>query len=70
MKDATPKAKPAARKDREAADVQLFVRRYGRKARAGGLDPNDRDYDRRVENRIRRMSPEDLDALLRAGEDE
>ena len=61
--------KAGEREDRTAAEVQLFVRLYGRKARVGGLDPNDRTYDRRVEKAVRRMDPERLDALLRGGED-
>jgi hypothetical protein len=58
------------RKGQTAADVQLFVQRYGRKARAGGLDSNDRDYDHRVENVVRQLKPEQFDALLRDGGDE
>lgn len=50
--------------------MQLFVQRYGRKARTGGLDPNDRNYDHRVEDAVRRMKPEQFDALIRNGEDE
>ena len=64
------RSKSAERQARRAAEVQLFVQRYGRKARDGGLDPNDRSYDRRTEDAVRRMKPEQLDALLREGEDE
>lgn len=64
------RAKPAGRLMQRAAAVQLFVLRSGRKARGGGLDANDRGVDDRVAGAVRRMKPEDLDALLRAGEDE
>lgn len=56
--------------DRRAADVQLFTKRVGRKKRGGGLDPNDRKVDQRVAKAVKRMKPEDFDALLRGGENE
>jgi hypothetical protein len=46
-----------------------FVRQYARKAYPQ-LDPNDRRYDRQIAAKIRRMNPEELDALLRDGEQE
>jgi hypothetical protein len=57
------------RRAKEAAVLQLFVKQYARKAQKG-VEPNDRRYDRKIEERVRRMSPEQLDALLRDGEDE
>jgi hypothetical protein len=57
------------RRAKEAAALQLFVKQYARKAQKG-VEPNDRRYDRKTEERIRHMSPEDLDALLRDGEDD
>ncbi len=65
-----PTASGGGRLARKAADVQLFVRRVGRKVRGGGLDPNDRNYDRGIEGAVRRMKPEHRDALLREGEDD
>jgi len=56
------------RRAREAAALQLFVKQYARKAQKGE-EPNDRNYDRKLEERIKRMSPEELDALLREGDD-
>jgi len=53
----------------KAQKIARFVRLYGRKARKGGLDPNDRGYDRDVEKQIKAMKPEELDRLLRDGED-
>lgn len=64
------RAKGSERKARIAANVQLFVQRVGRKTRAGGVDPNDRNVDHRVADAVRRMKPEELDALLREGEDD
>ncbi|SFJ67451.1 hypothetical protein SAMN05216304_111117 [Bosea sp. OK403] len=64
------RSKSDDRKARNAAEVQLFVQRAGRKTRAGGLDPNDRNVDHRVAEAVRRMKPDQLDALLRDGEDE
>ena len=57
------------RRAKEAAALQLFVKQYARKAQRG-VEPNDRRYDRKIEDRVRRMSPEELDALLRDGEDD
>lgn len=68
--DVDESSKAGTRHGKRAAAVQLFVQRYARKTRAGGLDPNDRGFDRRVEREVRRMSPERLDALLRGGEHE
>lgn len=31
-------------------------------------DPNDRHYDRKLEQKIKRMDPKDLDALMRDDE--
>lgn len=55
------------RKQKMAAEVGAFMRQYQRKAHAGH-DPNDRSYDRKLEAKLKRMRPEDLDELLH-GED-
>jgi hypothetical protein len=47
-----------------------FLRQYARKAQKNGSDPNDRWYDREIEERIKRMKPEDLDRLMRGEEDD
>jgi hypothetical protein len=52
----------------KAAAVQTFVQDYGRKAQRG-VEPNDRRYDRGVENAVKQMKPEALDELLREDED-
>jgi hypothetical protein len=38
-----------------------------RRKKVRGLDPNDRHYDRKVEQLIKRMSPTELDRLLHDG---
>jgi hypothetical protein len=44
-----------------------FMKEYGRKKRPG-LDPNDRHYDPSFEAVVKRMDPEELDALLNEDE--
>jgi hypothetical protein len=47
-----------------------FVQQYARKAQKAA-EPNDRGYDRKVEQAMRKLRPEDLSALLSGdGEDE
>jgi hypothetical protein len=58
---------PKRTKSLLAAQVGRFVQQYGRKA-TKGWDPNDRSYDRKLEEKIKRLSPEDLSELL-SGED-
>jgi len=38
-----------------------------RRKKIGGLDPNDLQYARKLEQFIKRMSPAELDRLLHAG---
>jgi hypothetical protein len=47
-----------------AAELVRFLRQYRRK-KVRNIDPNDRQYDRELEARIKRMSAEELDQLLR-----
>jgi hypothetical protein len=58
---------PKRTKSHLAAQLGRFVQQYGRKA-TKGWDPNDRSYDRKLEENIKRLSPEDLSDLL-SGED-
>ncbi|HET6586169.1 MAG TPA: hypothetical protein VFG67_00185 [Oleiagrimonas sp.] len=44
-------------------NVGTFVRQYERKAQRG-VEPNDRHYDRKIENELKRMDPFELDILL------
>jgi hypothetical protein len=52
------------RKKKLTGDLAAFLRQYRRKSDAPH-DPNDRHYDRELEAKIKRMSPEELDELLR-----
>jgi len=42
------------------------MRGYGRRGPA--FDPNDRQYDRKVERTVKRMDPRELDAIIREDE--
>lgn len=46
------------------SEIAVFMRAYGR--RGPSFDPNDRRYDREVEEIVKRMDPRELDAILRA----
>ena len=59
----------AEKRARKAAALQLFIKQYARKGMPG-IDPNDRSYDREIEQMARRLPPKELDALLRDGEDD
>jgi hypothetical protein len=52
----------------KAAEIRKFVQQYGRGTRPG-YDPNDRSYDREIEQVVSRMSPEELDRLMREDEE-
>lgn len=52
-----------------AADLQKFVKDYGRQAQKG-VEPNDRKYSRDVERLAKHLAPDELDALLRDGEED
>jgi hypothetical protein len=51
------------RRERLEGKVGTFLRQYARK-RQRGWDPNDRQYLRKVEQIVQRMTPEDLDELI------
>jgi hypothetical protein len=61
----------ASKNDKEtiAKRMGAFLRQYKRRAHPGN-DPNDRGYDREIEQYIRRLRPEDLDVLLNGEQDE
>jgi hypothetical protein len=66
-----PKRKRGNVKDKRAAKasaLQVFAKKYGRKAQKG-VEPNDRHFDERIAGRVRRMKAEELDQLLRDGEE-
>jgi hypothetical protein len=60
-----------SKKGREdlAKRVGRFLQQYRRKAQKG-VEPNDRSYDRQVEQIIRRLKPEDFDGLLNGEADD
>jgi hypothetical protein len=64
--DGKPTKRRRGRKITEA-DLGLFLQQYGRKAQSG-WDPNDRGYSREIEQKLKRMRPEDLDRLMRGDE--
>lgn len=58
----------AEKRAKRAADVANFTRIYARKAQKR-REPNDRHYSRELEQKLKRMRPDDLDRLLRDDED-
>ena len=50
-------------------ELAAFLQQYKRKRRPG-FDPNDRRYDHKIQELIRRMSPEELDALMHGDEED
>lgn len=58
---------PKRKKSRLAAELGRFVQQYARKAHKN-WDPNDRSYDRKLEQKMKRLTPEDLSELL-SGDD-
>ena len=46
------------------ADLGKFLQQYGRRG-ASPQDANDRHYDRKIEEMIKRMDPVELDRILR-----
>jgi hypothetical protein len=52
------------RRQRVQAKVARFAQQYARKKPGGMGEPNDRQYDRKVEQMVRHMDPVELDRLL------
>jgi hypothetical protein len=57
------------KKRRLASATALYLRQIGRKAQKR-VEPNDRRFDRELDEKLKRMRPEDIDALFRDGDDE
>jgi hypothetical protein len=55
-------------KSRLAGELGRFVQQYARKAK--GSEPNDRQYDRKLERKMKQLSPTDLSDLLSEDEGE
>jgi ribosomal protein S18 len=70
LTESKPKRRRTAEEKRalKAAALRRFVQEYGRKAQKG-VEPNDRGYDREIEKAVKRMKPDELDRLLREGEE-
>lgn len=54
---------PKRTKSQLAAELGRFVQQYARKAH-NQWDPNDRSYDRKLEEKMKRLSPEELSSML------
>ncbi len=50
------------------ANIGTFLQQYQRKAQRG-VEPNDRQYDRDLEGKLKRMKPEDLSRLMSEDDD-
>ena len=59
----------AKRRKALESEVAAFLRKYARKAQKR-REPNDRRFDQKVEQMVKRMKPEDLDRLIRGSEEE
>ena len=57
------------RKKKIETETGDFLRKYGRK-KYPGHNPNDRQYDRNPERKIKSMDPEELDELMRGAPEE
>lgn len=42
------------------AEFSTFIKQYSRKSNKNSKDPNDRQYDRKLEKIIKRMKPEEF----------
>ena len=45
-------------------EIGVFLKQYKRKSGKNTPDPNDRSYDRKIEQKIKRMKPEKLHELI------
>jgi len=52
------------KKQRLTEATAHYLRQIGRKAQKG-QEPNDRGFDRKLDEKLKRMRPEDVDALVR-----
>ena len=60
--------KAPEKKQRLAAATARYLRQIGRKAQKG-VEPNDRGFDHELDEKLKRMRPEDVDTLFRGGDD-
>jgi hypothetical protein len=52
-----------------SAELAVFAQQYKRKAQRG-VEPNDRGYSREAEELMKRLSPDELSAVLNAEHDD
>ncbi|HZF02188.1 MAG TPA: hypothetical protein VE344_09870 [Methylomirabilota bacterium] len=57
------------RKEKLQAKIGAFMQQYARKSQRG-QEPNDRSYSRKIEAKLKRMKPEELDELLNSEQDD
>ncbi len=60
----------AYNKNKIKTEYGVFAKQYARKRSKNGYDPNDRKYDRKLEEKIKRMKPEELAEILNDDEDD
>jgi len=63
-----PRVDTSGRKQKLAAQIGEFMRQYRHKAQSGN-EPNDRQYSRKLERKLKRMRPDELDKSLHGTED-
>lgn len=71
MRDADKDRRHPNREEKHAlrvAEIAQFIRQVGRKSQKGA-EPNDRRHDRKLEEMVRRLNPEELDRMLRDDEE-
>jgi hypothetical protein len=57
------------RKSRLAAEIDTYIDKVGRAHGRAGHEPNDRKYDKKIAELVRRMDPVELDEILGEHED-
>jgi hypothetical protein len=66
LRDTKPRRYPNRDEKRalKAAEVAVFAKQYARR-RQKGVEPNDRSYDRELEEQLKKLDPIELDRILR-----
>ena len=58
------------RKKKMAAQIGEFMRQYQRKSEGGRNEPNDRQYSRKLERKLKRLRPEEFDDMIHGSSEE
>lgn len=61
--------KAREKQQRLVAATARYLKQIGRQAQKG-VEPNDRQFDRKLDEKLKRMRPEDVDALFRDGDED